>query len=64
MLVYSRSKYVLALLVLLLSVLYSLPNIYPQDPSVQITANRGSQEVRVECSLNACPPQNNIDRIQ
>jgi preprotein translocase subunit SecD len=43
MLVYGRSKYILALIVLLLSVLYSLPNIYPQDPSVQITANRGSQ---------------------
>jgi len=43
MLVYGRSKYILALLVLLLSALYSLPNLYPQDPSVQITANRGSQ---------------------
>ena len=43
MLVYGRSKYILALLVLLLSALYSLPNIYPQDPSVQVTANRGSQ---------------------
>ncbi len=42
MLVYGRSKYILALVVLLLSVLYSLPNLYPQDPSVQITANRGS----------------------
>jgi preprotein translocase subunit SecD len=43
MLVYGRSKYILALLVLLLSTLYSLPNLYPQDPSVQITANHGSQ---------------------
>ena len=43
MLVYGRSKYILALVVLLLSVLYSLPNLYPQDPSVQITANRGAQ---------------------
>src|SRR6476469_8656437 len=43
MLVYGRSKYIIALLVLLLSALYSLPNIYPQDPSVQVTANRGSQ---------------------
>ena len=42
MLVYGRSKYILALLVLLLSALYSLPNLYPQDPSVQITANRGA----------------------
>jgi len=53
MLVYGRSKYILALVVLLLSVLYSLPNLYPQDPSVQITANRGSQvdaAFRIECN--------------
>ncbi|MEO6365857.1 MAG: protein translocase subunit SecD, partial [Luteimonas sp.] len=43
MLEFARWKYVVALLVLLLSVLYALPNIYPQDPSVQITANRGAQ---------------------
>jgi preprotein translocase subunit SecD len=43
MLVYTRSKYILALVVLLLSALYSLPNLYPQDPSVQITASRGAK---------------------
>ncbi len=43
MLVYSRWKYVLILLVVLLSALYALPNIYPQDPSVQITASRGAK---------------------
>ncbi len=43
MLEFARWKYVLALVVLLLSALYALPNIYPQDPSVQITANRGAQ---------------------
>lgn len=42
MLEYARWKYVVILLVVLLSVLYALPNLYPQDPSVQITANRGS----------------------
>ncbi len=42
MLVYSRLKYAIAVLVLLLSTLYALPNLYPQDPSVQITANRGA----------------------
>ena len=42
MLEYARWKYVLILLVLLVSTLYALPNIYPQDPSVQVTANRGS----------------------
>jgi preprotein translocase subunit SecD len=43
MLTYPRWKYALALLVLVASVLYSLPNLYPQDPSVQITANRGAK---------------------
>lgn len=42
MLEYSRWKYVVILLVVLLSVVYALPNLYPQDPSVQITANRGA----------------------
>ncbi|MDR6840126.1 protein translocase subunit SecD [Pseudoxanthomonas sacheonensis] len=41
MLEFSRWKYIAILLVVLLSVLYALPNIYPSDPSVQITANRG-----------------------
>ena len=56
MLEYARWKYVVILLVVLLSALYALPNLFPQDPSVQITANRGSQvdaklEQRVEGAL-------------
>jgi preprotein translocase subunit SecD len=56
MLVYGRTRYIVALLVLVLSVLYSLPNLYPQDPSVQITPNRGAKvdaafEKRVETAL-------------
>ncbi len=42
MLEFPRWKYVVIVVVLLLSVLYALPNLYPQDPSVQVTANRGS----------------------
>ncbi|MEO8160903.1 MAG: protein translocase subunit SecD [Arenimonas sp.] len=41
MLEFARWKYVTIALVLLLSALYSLPNIYPKDPAVQISANRG-----------------------
>ena len=56
MLEYARWKYVVILLVLMLSALYALPNVFPQDPSVQVTANRGSQvdaalERRVEAAL-------------
>src|SRR5690606_38661933 len=43
MLEFPRWKYVVILIVVLLSALYALPNIYPQDPSVQVTANRGFQ---------------------
>jgi preprotein translocase subunit SecD len=42
MLEYARWKYVVILLVVLLSAFYALPNLYPQDPSVQVTANRGA----------------------
>ena len=41
MLEFARWKYVTITIVLLLSALYSLPNIYPKDPAVQISANRG-----------------------
>ncbi|HEY5973045.1 MAG TPA: protein translocase subunit SecD [Pseudoxanthomonas sp.] len=56
MLEFPRWKYIAILLVVLLSALYALPNIYPQDPSVQITPNRGfaiddALNQRVEASL-------------
>ncbi len=41
MLEYPRWKYVLVLVTLFFSILYALPNLFPQDPAVQITANRG-----------------------
>ncbi|MFT4256079.1 MAG: protein translocase subunit SecD [Pseudoxanthomonas sp.] len=41
MLEFPRWKYFVILLVVAVSVLYALPNLYPQDPAVQITANRG-----------------------
>ena len=43
MLEYPRWKYAAILFVVLLSALYALPNIYPQDPSVQITPSRGAK---------------------
>jgi preprotein translocase subunit SecD len=42
MLEFPRWKYAIILIVVLLSTLYALPNIYLKDPSVQITANRGA----------------------
>ena len=43
MLEFARWKYAVIVLVALLGILYALPNMYPQDPSVQVTAARGSQ---------------------
>ncbi|MEE7545702.1 protein translocase subunit SecD [Xanthomonas sp. Kuri4-1] len=43
MLEFPRWKYFLILVVLVLSALYALPNVYQKDPSVQITASRGAQ---------------------
>lgn len=42
MLQYAKWKYALAAVIILLSAFYSLPNLYPKDPAVQVVANRGS----------------------
>jgi preprotein translocase subunit SecD len=42
MLEFARWKFVVIAIVLFLTALYSLPNLYPKDPAVQITANRGA----------------------
>jgi len=56
MLEYSRFKYAIILIVLAFSLLYSLPNVFPQDPAVQVTANRGAKidatvQKKVEATL-------------
>lgn len=42
MLQYSTWKYLVAAIVIAVSAFYSLPNLYPQDPAVQVAANRGA----------------------
>ena len=68
MLEYGRFKYVLILLALVLSVVYALPNVYPQDPSVQVTANRGykvdarlEQQVEASLATMALSPRRSTD---
>ena len=58
MLEYSRFKYLIIVVVLALSVLYAFPNLFPPDPAVQVTANRGNPidaalEQKVESALQA-----------
>lgn len=43
MLEFPRWKYVLVALIVALSVLYAIPNTFPQDPAVQVGANRGAE---------------------
>ena len=43
MLEFARWKYIVIAVVLFFTTLYSIPNLYPKDPAVQITANRGAQ---------------------
>ena len=42
MLEYARWKYILLAFILVAATLYSLPNLYPQDPAVQVSGNRGA----------------------
>jgi preprotein translocase subunit SecD len=42
MLEFARWKYIVIAVVLFFTTLYSVPNLYPKDPAVQITANRGA----------------------
>ena len=56
MLEYARWKYVVFVVLLVLSLFYAAPNAFPQDPSVQVTANRGATidagvQQRVEAAL-------------
>src|SRR5688572_28157912 len=41
MLEFARWKYIMAALVFVIATVYSLPNLFPQDSAVQISANRG-----------------------
>lgn len=42
MLIYARWQYFLLVVLLLFSGLFALPNVFPQDPSVQVTASRAA----------------------
>ncbi|MAL04053.1 MAG: protein translocase subunit SecD [Arenimonas sp.] len=62
MLQYATWKYVLAAILIALSALYSLPNLYPQDPAVQVAANRGgSIDEALLIKVKAALDQQGID---
>lgn len=51
MLTFARWKYFAILAVLILSVIYALPNAYPQDPSVQVSAAKAGGTTAIDASL-------------
>jgi preprotein translocase subunit SecD len=63
MLEFPKWKYALIAVVLLASVIYSLPNIYPQQPAVQISVNRGELETGLSGRIEALLKSNGINPV-
>ena len=63
MLEFPKWKYALIAVVLLASVIYSLPNIYPQQPAVQISVNRGELETGLSGRIEALLKSNGITPV-
>ncbi len=63
MLEFPKWKYALIAVVLLASVIYSLPNIYPQQPAVQISVNRGELETGLIGRIEALLKRNGITPV-
>jgi len=58
---YPLWRYVLLVTVIVLGVIYALPNIYPQDPSLQISDRRGqSIEELTKTSVETILAENNL----
>ncbi len=60
---FPRWKYVLVAVVLLFGILYGIPNLFPQQPSVQITANRGATVDRGAQGKDARHPREGQDPV-
>ncbi|MCE0731841.1 protein translocase subunit SecD [Halomonas sp. G15] len=68
---YPLWKYLLILIVLLVGLVYSLPNLFPEDPAIQISSERGDATVderqleSIQASLNDAGIEiKNIERSQ
>lgn len=64
MLDFPRWKAITVIVLVALSILYALPNLYPKDPAIQITANRGAvidaelqERIHGELQKNALDPK-------
>jgi preprotein translocase subunit SecD len=59
---FPRWKYILLSIVILFGLIYALPNIYPEDPAVQVSGIKGAvvdeklvEKIKAELSLNNFP---------
>ena len=58
---YAAWKYILILVIIVISVIYALPNIYGSDPALQITSSRGAEiNELTELQVNAALATANI----
>jgi preprotein translocase subunit SecD len=60
MLEFARWKYIVAALVLLASAFYAMPNLFPQDPAVQISATRGEVDAALQARIEGLLEKNDI----
>lgn len=63
MLEFPKWKYALIAVVLLASVIYSVPNIFPQQPAVQISVSRGELETGLTGRIEALLKRNGITPV-
>jgi preprotein translocase subunit SecD len=63
MLEFPKWKYALIVLVLIASAIYSLPNIFPQQPAVQVSVSRGAMEADLPQRIKAMLKANAINPL-
>lgn len=63
MLEFPKWKYALIVLVLIASAIYSLPNIFPQQPAVQVSVSRGTMEADLPERIKAVLKANAINPL-
>ena len=62
---YAAWKYILILIIIIISLVYSLPNLYGSDPALQITSSRGTEiNELTELQVNAALSKVNIKPIR
>lgn len=62
---YAAWKYILILIIIIISLVYSLPNLYGSDPALQITSSRGTEiNELTELQVNAALSKASINPVR